>query len=392
MTTSDLKQLRSQPVDQQPVQQPLYFAKPAAQYVAYKAEIDEAIQRVLNGQVYILGPEVKAFEAEFATWCGATHGVGVANGTDAIHLALRALGIGAGDEVITTAHTAVATVAAIEMAGATPVFADIEYDRFGLDPAGVDRAITPKTKAIVAVHIYGHPVDLGPLIELAETHGLHLVEDCAQAHGATWNGRKVGSIGVVGCFSLYPTKNLGAIGDGGIVVTSDPAIADRLRQLRQYGWVRPQHAEVPGWNSRLDELQAAILRVKLSHLDEMTARRREIAARYTAGLRDLPLVLPGDVDGATHVYHLFVIRSAEREALRAHLATRSIHAGLHYAEPVHVQPAYVERFPASLPVTERIVHEILSLPMYPELSDADVDRVIDAVRSFHRIPMAIAAE
>lgn len=396
MTTSDLKLVRTQPVDIQPkleaqtALEPLYFARPAAQYQAFKTEIDAAIQRVLEGQVYILGPEVKAFEAEFAAWCGSQHGIGVANGTDAIHLALRALNIGAGDEVITTAHTAVATVAAIEMAGATPVFADIDAERYGLDPESVARAISPRTRAIVAVHLYGHPVDLGPLLDLATRHNLHLIEDCAQAHGALWNGHKVGSVGVVGCFSLYPTKNLGGIGDGGIVITADPALADRLRQLRQYGWVRPQHAEMPGWNSRLDELQAAILRVKLRHLDATTARRREIARRYTQALADLPLVLPGDAPGCAHVYHLYVLRSPEREALRAHLASRGIHAGLHYAEPVHVQPAYRDRFPCSLPVTERIVHDILSLPMYPELSDQDVDRVIDGIRGFYR--MALAAE
>ncbi len=371
--------------------EPLYFARPSLQYRRYKDEIDAAIQRVLDGHAYILGDEVRQFEAEFAAWTGARHAIGVANGTDALHLSLRALGIGPGDEVITAAHTAVATVAAIEMSGARPRFADIDPDGYGLDPASVARAIRPATKAILPVHIYGRPVDLGALADLADRHRLALIEDCAQAHGALWSGQRVGTIGRVGCFSLYPTKNLGAIGDGGIVVTSDDAVAERLRLLRQYGWRDRQVSEIPGWNSRLDELQAAILRVKLRHLDAMNARRRAIAARYIAAFDGLGLGLPTDPSDGRSVYHLFVIRAAERDRLKQHLADQQIIAGIHYPLPAHRHPAYAGRLGGDpLPVTEAACDQILSLPMYPELTDAEVERVIAAVRSFQ--PRRIAAE
>ncbi len=363
--------------------EPLYFARPSAQYQAMRAEIDAAIQTVLDGNTYILGDQVRAFEAEFAAYTGAAHGIGVANGTDAIVIALKALGIGPGDEVITTPHTAIATIAAVELTGATPVLADISADRYCLDPIAVAKAVTPRTKVILSVHLYGHPADLGALQAIAEEHNLALVEDCAQAHAALWRGRQVGTIGRIGCFSLYPTKNLGAIGDGGIVVTSDPALADRMRMLRQYGWRDRQLALIPGMNSRLDELQAAILRVKLRHLDDTTARRRDIAQRYRDGFADLPLVLPPKAEECEPSYHLFVIRLKDREALKAHLALQNIHAGIHYPVPAHRQPAYAERFAGlSLPVVERIVDEILTLPMYPELTDGQVDRVIHGVRSF----------
>lgn len=363
--------------------EPLYFARPSAQYRALKPEIDAAIQRVLDGNVYILGEEVSGFEREFAAYVGAQFGIGVANGTDALHLALRALGIGPGDEVVTTPHTAIATIQAISMSGATPVLADITNDRFTMNPEQVERVITPRTKALLPVHLYGQPADLGALLEIAERRGIPLIEDCAQAHAATWDGRQVGSIGRIGCFSLYPTKNLGAIGDGGIVTTSDPEVADRLKLLRQYGWRTGQVSEITGFNSRLDELQAAILRAKLVHLDAMTARRRAIAAAYIDGLKDLPLALPRAATGTEHAYHLFVIRSDGRDALKAHLATRNVMAGIHYPLPAHRHPAYAASHgTVSLPVAERVVGEILSLPMYPELADAQVARVIDGVRGF----------
>jgi dTDP-4-amino-4,6-dideoxygalactose transaminase len=364
--------------------EPLYFARPSAQYRAMHGEIDAAIQSVLDGHTYILGEAVKQFEAEFAAYTGAKFAIGVANGTDALHLALRALGIGEGDEVITTAHTAIATVAAIEMSGATPVFADITADRYTLDPVDVVRKITPRTKAILPVHLYGHPADLGPLLELAARHKLEIIEDCAQAHAAEWQGRQVGTIGKIGCFSLYPTKNLGAIGDAGIVITSDEAVADRLRLLRQYGWKDKQLSLISGFNSRLDELQAAILRVKLRHLDETTARRRAIAKAYSEAFADLPLTLPRDIDGCLNVYHLFVLRTPKREELKAHLAKQNIHAGIHYPVPCHRHPALAERCAdLRLPVTEQLAEQILSLPMYPELTDGQVERVIRAVRSFY---------
>jgi len=363
--------------------EPIYFARPSAQYQAMRAEIDAAIRRVLDGHAYILGPEVVGFETGFAAYTGAAHAIGVANGTDALHLALRALEIGAGDEVIVPAHTAVPTAAAIEMSGAVPHFVDITADRYGLDPALVERAIGPRTRAIMPVHLYGHPADLGPLIELAQRRGLKLIEDAAQAHGARWQGRQVGSIGDIGCFSLYPTKNLGAIGDAGIVTTNDAGLAQRLKMLRQYGWRDRQLSELPGFNSRLDELQAAILNVKLAHLDAGNARRRAIAARYLEAFGNLPMALPHVQPECEAVYHLFVVRTPQRDALKAHLQARGVIAGIHYPVPCHRHPAYRDRFgDVRLPVTEQVVGEILSLPMYPELTDDQVGRVIDAVRSF----------
>ena len=363
--------------------EPIYFARPSAQYQAMRDEIDAAMRAVLEGHAYIMGPQVERFEAAFAAYCGTAHAVGVANGTDALHLALRALDVGDGAEVIVPAHTAVPTIAAIEMAGAAPRFVDITDDRYGLDPALVAHAITPRTRAIMPIHLYGHPADLGPLLELARARGLPLIEDCAQAHGARWQGQRVGAIGAIGCFSLYPTKNLGAIGDAGIVTTNDAGLAARLRELRQYGWRGRQISEVPGFNSRLDELQAAILNVKLGHLDEGNARRRAIAQHYLDAFKDLPLDLPHVQPGCEAVYHLFVVRARERDRLKAHLQDRGVIAGIHYAVPCHRHPAYQARFgQMSLPVTERIVGEILSLPMYPELTDAQIERVIAAVRSF----------
>ncbi len=363
--------------------EPIYFARPSAQYQAMRDEIDAAIRRVLDGHVYILGKEVERFETGFAHFTGAGHAIGVANGTDALHLALRALDIGAGHEVIVPAHTAVPTAAAIEMSGAVPKFVDITPDRYTLDPAEVERAIGPRTRAIMPVHLYGHPADLGPLLDIARRRGLKLIEDAAQAHGARWQGRQVGTLGDIGCFSLYPTKNLGAIGDAGVVTTNDGDVAQRLRRLRQYGWRVGQVSEIPGFNSRLDELQAAILNVKLGHLAAGNERRRAIAARYLEAFANLPMVLPHAQPGCEAVYHLFVVRTPTRDALKAHLQERGIIAGIHYAVPCHQHPAYRERFgDGRLPVTEQIVGEILSLPMYPELTEAQIDRVIAGVRGF----------
>ena len=348
-----------------------------------RAEIDAAIHRMLDGHAYILGPEVDRFETAFAAYTGAAHAIGVANGTDALHLALRALEIGAGDEVIVPAHTAVPTAAAIEMSGAVPRFVDITADRYGLDPALVEAAVGPRTRAIMPVHLYGHPADLGPLSEIAGRRGLKLIEDAAQAHGARWRGRRVGSIGDIGCFSLYPTQNLGAIGDAGIVTTSDPALAQRLKMLRQYGWRDRQLSELAGFNSRLDELQAAILNVKLGHLDAGNARRGAIAERYLDAFGNLPMALPHAQPECETVYHLFVVRTPRRDALKTHLQALGVIAGIHYPVPCHLHPAYRDRFGGvRLPVTEQVVGEILSLPMYPELTDDQVGRVIDAVRGF----------
>lgn len=361
---------------------PLYTANPRADYQAHRDEIDAAIRAVLDGPSYVLGENVTAFEAEFAAWCGAAHGVGVNNGTDAIAIGLRALGVQPRDEVITVSHTAVATVAAIEQMGAVPVLVDVCPDTCCIDPAAVRAAVTPATRAIVAVHLYGHPADLTALRAIADEHKLWLFEDCAQAHGATLNGQRVGSFGDAASFSFYPTKNLGAIGDGGMVVTNSAPVAERARLLRQYGWDRPQHSVLAAVNTRLDEMQAAILRVKLRHLDADTARRQAIAAAYDAALAGL-VDLPSRRSGCAPVFHLYVIRTDRRDALMAHLKARGIMAGIHYPQPVHRQPAYDGRVRHdAMAVTEALAGSILSLPLYPAMADAEVQRVIDAVRDF----------
>ncbi len=359
-------------------------ANPRAQYLARKAEIDAAVARVLASGSYILGEEVKAFEAEFATCIGASHAVGVASGTDSIQLALRALEVGPGDEVITTAFTAVGTVAAIELAGATPVFADVEPVACTLDPEAVAAAITPRTRVILPVHLYGAPADLDPLLALAARHGLYLVEDCAQAHGARYKGRRVGTFGDFGCFSFYPTKNLGALGDAGALVTSDPSLADKARRLRQYGWDDVRRSVVPGINSRLDALQAAVLRAKLPFLDADNAARARIANAYDAGLAGTGLVLPRARAEDSHVFHLYTVRSPRRDALARFLAARGIETRVHYDMPIHRQVAYAGRIRGSegLPETDRAAREVLSLPMFPELRDDEAAQVIEGARAF----------
>lgn len=361
-------------------------ADPRAGYLALKTEIDAAIADVLSQACYSLGPVVERFEAAFAAYCGVEHGIGVNSGTDAIHLALRGLGIGRGDEVITVSHTFVATVSAVEMAGAQPVLVDVDPAYWTIDPAAVAAAITPRTKAVIAVHLYGQPADLNALQEVCTRHGLALIEDCAQAHGASWNGKPVGSFGSASCFSFYPTKNIGTVGDGGMIVCSDAALAERLRALRQYGWERPQYSVVPGWNSRLGPLQAGILQAKLTHLDSVVERRRAIAGDYLAALEGLPLALPRERNLSRHAYHLFVVRTegpGRRNALVAHLSRLGIAAGVHYRTPVHQQPAYADRLPAAdLALTEELSSSILSLPMYPELTDAQSCRVAAAVQGF----------
>jgi dTDP-3-amino-3,4,6-trideoxy-alpha-D-glucose transaminase len=342
-------------------------------------ELEVAAKRVLNSGWFILGPEVEAFEAEFAAYHGLAHGVGVANGTDAIELALKAVGIGPGDEVITVAHTAVATVCAIEDAGAKPVMVDIDPVTYTMDPAAAEAAITPSTKALLPVHLYGHPADMTALSDLAARKNLLLIEDCAQAHGARHNGRLVGTMGQVASFSFYPTKNLGALGDGGAIITNDPQIAAKMRRLRNYGQkTRYEHVE-RGGNSRLDEMQAALLRVKLAHLDEHNAIRRELASHYVKHLKDV--TLPVERDGVYHVYHLYVIRHVQRDQLRDALKDNGVGTLIHYPIPVHRQEGYRDLGYAagSLPVTEQIVGEILSLPMYVGLTPNDVETVAQAV-------------
>ncbi len=361
---------------------------PRAQYEAHKAAIDDAVRRVFESGRYILGEEVLAFEREFASYLGVRQAIGVGSGTEALHLALAACGIGAGDEVITVAHTAVATVAAIELCGATPVFVDIEPDYFTVDPHQLENAITSRTRAIIPIHLYGQPADLEVISATARQYGLRVIEDCAQAHGATYRGKRVGSWGDIACFSFYPTKNLGAIGDGGTVVTNDPELAEKVRCLREYGWVERNISSVRGWNSRLDELQAAILRVKLRFLDADNNQRRRIAALYDELLGESDLILPRRRPDATHVFHLYVVRSSERDELLARLRAHGIGAMIHYPVPVHLQPAYAGRFPGSdkLPHTERVAQEILSLPIYPELTDAEIQKVVTACERFCAAP------
>ncbi len=363
------------------------WASPAAQYRAHKNDIAAAIVRVLDSGAYILGGEVESFERAFAAYCGVAHAVGVGSGTDALILALRALGIGAGGEVVTVSHTALATVAAIIATGATPVLVDVDAATSTIDPARIEEAIGPETKAIVAVHLYGQPADLHALGAIARRHGLKLVEDCAQAAGASYRGRRVGSIGDIASFSFYPTKNLGAIGDGGMVTTADAGLAARVRRLRQYGWNEARETEDVGLNSRLDPLQAAILGAKLPHLDADNARRVAIAQRYATGLSGLPLTLPQARPEAAHVYHLYVVACDNRDALIAHLAQQGVGTAVHYPVPAHRHKGYAERVrvsAAGLPETDRLVGRILSLPIYPELTDAEVDRVIVAIRGYFK--------
>jgi dTDP-4-amino-4,6-dideoxygalactose transaminase len=360
------------------------FVDLKAEYEAYRGEIDTAVARTLASGWYILGPEVAAFEAAFAAFCGVAQAVGVASGTDAVLLGLRALGVGPGDEVITVAHTAVATVAAIELAGAKPVLVDIDPETYALNPALLETVITSRTKAIVPVHLYGHPADMVAILPIARQYGLAVLEDCAQAHGATVNGRWVGSFGDAAAFSFYPTKNLGAWGDGGAVVTNWPEVADQLRQLRQYGWRERYISEVAGYNSRLDELQAAILWVRLGHLEADNGRRQQLASRYTQHLAGLPLQRPSVRPWASHVFHLYVIQTDQRDALAAFLREQGVATAVHYPVPVHLQPAYqhLGYAPGSLPVTERAAGRILSLPLYAHMPEEHLEAVVAAVAEF----------
>lgn len=357
-------------------------ANPAAQFQSYKDELEEAVLKVMRGNRYILGSEVEALEGEFANFIGRRYGIGVANGTDALELAMRALDIGPGDEVITVSHTAVATVAAIEACGAVPVLVDIDPVHFTLNPDQLAEVLTPRAKAVIAVHLYGQAADLDAIGSFCERNGLALIEDCSQAHGATWRGKRLGSIGDIACFSCYPTKNLGAIGDAGLVVTEDEQLGRKVRMLREYGWQERYISDVPGRNSRLDELQAAVLRVKLRHLDEDNGRRQRIAAHYSVQLAGLPLLLPTVRAQAEHVFHLYVVKTTNRQAVIDQLKTRDIHAGVHYPVPVHLQPAYRGhiRTAPSMVATDRLAHEVLSLPIYPELPIEMADQVVAVLK------------
>lgn len=343
--------------------------------------VDAAIRRVLDRGWFVLGPEVEAFEREFALASGCAHAVGVGNGTDAIALILRALGIGRDDEVITTPLTAAYTALAVMMAGARPVFVDVDEARFTLDPRRVEAAITPRTRALLPVHLYGQPADMPALADIAARHNLALVEDCCQAHLATCGGRPVGTFGAAGAFSFYPTKNLGALGDAGAVATGDRALAERVRRLRNGGQTdRYRHADA-GVNSRLDELQAAVLRARLPFLAGWTAQRRSLAARYRETLAGTRVSAPVEAD-AGHVYHLFVVRSVERDRLRAHLAGCGVETLIHYPVPVPQQPAFAAQQPADCPCATRLCGDILSLPLHPGMTEQEVQVVGRAIRAF----------
>jgi dTDP-3-amino-3,4,6-trideoxy-alpha-D-glucose transaminase len=343
--------------------------------------VRRAIDRVIERGWFVLGPEVEAFEHEFAAASGAAHAIGVGNGTDALALIFRALGIGAGDEVITTPLSAAYSALAVMMAGARPVFADIDPARLTLDPEQIECAVGPRTRAILPVHLYGQPADMAAIERIAARHSLAIVEDCCQAHLATAGGRAAGTIGVAGAFSFYPTKNLGALGDGGAIITSDPALAERLRRLRNGGQADRYHHLEPGINSRLDEIQAAILRERLSRLSGWTDRRRALAARYRLRLAGAPVEVPPELDRG-HAYHLFVVRSSARRELQAHLAARGVETLIHYPVPIPSQPALASANPAACPVATRMCDEILSLPLHPALREDDIDHVAAAVHAF----------
>ncbi|MGE5553668.1 MAG: DegT/DnrJ/EryC1/StrS family aminotransferase [Betaproteobacteria bacterium] len=353
-------------------------------------ELEDALLGVIRSGRFILGEQVEALEREIAGRCGVSFGIGVANGSDALHLALLACGVWPGDEVITTPFTFFATAGAIARAGARPVFCDVEPETYNIDPSKVAGAITRRTKAIIPVHLFGHPADMAPLQALAREHRLYLIEDAAQAIGAQYGGKPVGSLGDVACFSFFPTKNLGAFGDGGMVVTDNPGLADRVRVLRVHGSRKKYYHESLGYNSRLDELQAAVLRVKAKYLDGWIARRREIAATYRSVLAQLPQVesgtlrLPVERPDSFHVYHQFTLATPARDRLQSYLQAQGIGSNVYYPLPLHLQQAFAELGyrQGDFPEAERAAQEVLSLPMFPELSAGEIERVVDAIRRF----------
>ena len=353
-----------------------------AQHAGIRAELDAAIDRIFDTSQFVLGREVEAFEQEFAAYCGAGHGIGVNTGTSALHLALLAAGIGPGDEVVTVPFTFVATVASVRYTGARPVLVDIDPQTYTIDVDRIEAAITPRTKAILPVHLYGQPADMDPIMAIAARHGLTVIEDACQAHGARYRGRTAGSIGDLGCFSFYPGKNLGACGEGGMVVTSNPEYARAIRMMRDWGQSRKYVHELPGFNFRLEGIQGALLRVKLRYLDAWTDARRARAARYAAALADADVAPPLEMDYARHVYHVYAVRAAAREHLQQALQNEGIQTNIHYPVPVHLQPAHADLgyVAGDFPVAERAAAEVLSLPMYPELPLEAVDRVAEAVR------------
>ncbi len=353
-----------------------------AQYAAIKPEIDEAIQRVLDQAGFILGPEVRAFEDAFAEFVGARGAVGVASGTAALQLALQASGVGRDDEVITTAHTFIATAEAISNLGARPVFVDIDLDTYNIDPDRVEAAITGRTKAIVPVHLYGRPAPMDQLTKIADQHGIIVIEDAAQAHGARYRGRACGTMGSSGCFSFYPGKNLGAYGDAGAVTSNDLDLLARVRKLRDHGRTSKYEHDEIGHGERMDAVQGAVLRVKLAHLAEWTAARRSHARRYSQLLAETSLVTPSEDPLDEHAFHLYVVRSERRDELLKYLLDAGVGAGIHYPVPLHRQPAYRNLTPSNLPATELAASQILSLPMYPELANDQIEVIADLIGRF----------
>jgi dTDP-4-amino-4,6-dideoxygalactose transaminase len=360
------------------------FVDLAAQYCTISAEINEAVSKVIRETDFILGREVHLFEEEFASFCQANCAIGVDSGTSALELALRAYEIGPGDEVITAANSFIASALAISHAGATPVLVDVNADTYTIDVGAIEKAITPRTKAIIPVHLYGHPADMDPILQLAQRHGLIVIEDACQAHGARYKGKRAGSLGHAAAFSFYPGKNLGAYGDGGMVVTNDYTVAKRLEMLRNYGQREKYQHMFRGYNRRLDTLQAAVLRVKLKHLDEWNDARRQHAKSYRRLLEQSGIVAPHVVANSESVWHLYVIRVDQRDALKEHLASRGISVGIHYPIPIHLQPAYrdLSYRQGDFPVTEEYARRILSLPMYAELTPESVSRVAEAASEF----------
>jgi len=357
------------------------FVDLPAQYRALKPEIDAAVAKVFENAQFILGPAVAAFERDFAAFCGASEGIGVNSGTSALHLSLLAAGVGPGDEVITVPFTFVATVAAIEYAGAKPVLVDVEPEFLTMDPGKLEAAITPRTKAIIPVHLFGQPADMDPIMAIAKKHGLVVIEDACQAHGSEYRGKRCGSIGQLGCFSFYPGKNLGAYGEGGAVVTNDPVLAKKIRLLRAWGEdVRYEH-KYRGFNYRMDGVQGAILGVKLRHLEAWTEARRRNAAEYGRRLAETSAAVPLERRDVRHVYHLYVVRLQQRDAWRERLTEAGVQTGVHYPIPVHLQPAYRDLGYAAgdFPVCEEASREVLSLPMFPELKDAQIAEVAHAL-------------
>lgn len=355
-----------------------------AQYQRIKQEINDAIFEVVESSNFILGKAVQNFEKEFAAYCGASHAIGIGSGTDAITLALRALGLEPGNRVVTAANTFIGTTEPVGLVGAKLVFCDIDPVTYNLDPEKLECVITDTTRAVIAVHLYGQPAPIDAIKKIIEPRGIALVEDAAQAHGAEYYNQRIGSLGHAACFSFYPGKNLGAYGDGGAVVTNSSELADRVRMLRNHGRHQKYEHEIEGVNSRLDELQAAILRVKLRYLDAWNERRRHHAQRYTEQLSALAVITPAEQPGLRSVYHLYVIRTPHRDALREFLNKRGISTGIHYPLPLHLQPAYkhLGYGVGDFPVTEAITKEILSLPMYPELTESDIDRICEGIREF----------